>query len=72
MIWIPPGIAHGFASLEDETVFFYKCTNYYHKESEDCILWNDPELAIDWTIDHPILSDKDKEGTLFEDFNSQF
>ncbi len=72
MIWIPPGIAHGFASLEDETVFFYKCTKYYHKESEGCILWNDPELAIDWNIDQPILSEKDKEGTLFIDFNSHF
>lgn len=72
MIWLPPGIAHGFASLEDDTVFFYKCTNYYEKNSEGCILWNDDTLAIDWKTEHPILSSKDEEGTLFNNFNSQF
>lgn len=72
MIWLPPGIAHGFASLEDDTIFFYKCTNYYEKNSEGCILWNDDTLAIDWKTEHPILSSKDEEGTLFNNFNSQF
>ena len=72
MYWIPPGFAHGFVTLEDNTVFFYKCTNIYNKESEDSIQWNDPDLNIDWKIDNPILSDKDKSGPLFKDFKSLF
>lgn len=72
MVWLPEGIAHGFAALEDNTVFFYKCTNYYNKESEDCILWNDKNLNIDWKIEHPILSEKDREGKPFKTFKSNF
>lgn len=72
MVWLPEGIAHGFAALEDDTVFFYKCTNYYNKESEDCILWNDKNLNIDWKIEHPILSEKDREGKPFKTFESNF
>ena len=65
MLWIPPDFAHGFLSLENNTVFFYKCTNYYHKESEAAILWNDPKLAIDWGTDCPNLSEKDAQAPLF-------
>ncbi|MBC8321870.1 MAG: dTDP-4-dehydrorhamnose 3,5-epimerase [Bacteroidetes bacterium] len=72
MYWIPPGFAHGFVTLEDDTVFFYKCTNVYNKESEGSILWNDPDLNIDWKIENPTLSAKDKESTLFKDFVSPF
>ncbi len=73
MYWIPEGMAHGFLTLEDHTVFFYKCTNQYNKESEGSILWNDPELAIDWgSLDSPILSEKDKISPLFRDFESPF
>ncbi len=72
MIWLPPGIAHGFAALEDDSIFFYKCTNYYNKESEESILWNDKNLAIDWKTNTPLLSNKDKEATPFSAFNSQF
>ncbi len=73
MYWIPEGMAHGFLTLEDHTVFFYKCTNLYSKESEGSILWNDPELAIDWgSLDSPILSEKDKISPLFRDFESPF
>lgn len=72
MYWIPPGFAHGFVTLEDDTVFFYKCTNVYNKDSEGSILWNDPDLNIDWKIDNPILSEKDKTGPLFKDFKSPF
>jgi len=72
MYWVPPGFAHGFVTLEDNTVFFYKCTNVYNKESEGSILWNDPDLNIDWKVDDPILSDKDKTSPLFKDFVSPF
>jgi dTDP-4-dehydrorhamnose 3,5-epimerase len=59
IFYVPPGFAHGFSALED-AVFSYKCTNYYHKESEIGIRWNDPELGIDWGIENPIVSDKDQ------------
>jgi dTDP-4-dehydrorhamnose 3,5-epimerase len=72
MMYIPPGFAHGFATLENNTVFSYKCTNFYNKESEDCLLWNDPDLGIDWKISDPQLSDKDLQGKLFKDFVTKF
>ena len=72
MYWIPPGMAHGFVTLEDETVFFYKCTNLYNKASEGSIRWNDPDLNIDWGISEPIISEKDKIAPFFKDFKSRF
>jgi dTDP-4-dehydrorhamnose 3,5-epimerase len=72
MMYIPEGFAHGFATLEDNTIFSYKCTNFYNKASEGCILWNDTDLNIDWHLKNPILSDKDLEGTLMKNFNSLF
>lgn len=72
MLWIPPGFAHGFLTLENDTVFLYKCTNYYNKSSEDCILWNDNDIAINWNIDSPILSEKDMQGKFLKHFNSPF
>ena len=72
MMYIPEGFAHGFATLQDFTVFSYKCTNFYNKESEDCIFWNDSDLAINWPIENPILSDKDLLGKHMKDFNSLF
>jgi len=70
--WIPPGFAHGFLTLEDNTLFCYKCTGPYSKESECAILWNDPQLNIDWNIEKPIVSTKDQEAELFERFTSPF
>ena len=67
MLWIPYGFAHGFITLEEQTVFQYKCDALYQPESEECILWNDPFLRIDWEINNPIVSSKDKEGKLFKD-----
>jgi len=72
MLYIPEGFAHGFATLENETIFSYKCTDFYHKESEDCLLWNDPDLKIDWGINEPILSEKDQHGKKFSSFVSKF
>ena len=72
MFFIPPGFAHGFLTLRDDTIFSYKCTNVYHKASEGCVLWNDTELNINWNVVNPILSDKDLVGTTFKDFQSPF
>ena len=72
MYWIPPGFAHGFITLEENTVFFYKCTNVYNKAAEGAIVWNDPDLNIDWQVENPILADKDKNAPFFRDFKSPF
>jgi len=70
--WIPEGFAHGFLALEDNTIFSYKCTNYYNPSSEVTILWNDRNLQINWDIDNPTISPKDMEGVMFKDFNTPF
>lgn len=70
--WIPEGFAHGFLALEDNTIFSYKCTNYYNPNSEVTILWNDRNLQIDWQIENPLISPKDKEGVLLQDFQTPF
>lgn len=72
MLWIPPGFAHGFLTLEENTIFFYKCTQVYNRESEASIAWFDPDLKIDWGITEPLVSEKDKVAPLFRDFNSPF
>ncbi|MCF8230151.1 MAG: dTDP-4-dehydrorhamnose 3,5-epimerase [Bacteroidales bacterium] len=72
MYWVPPGMAHGFVTLEDDTIFFYKCTDLYNQASEGSIRWNDPQLNINWGIQNPVLSDKDKTAPLFKDFKSNF
>lgn len=72
MLFIPAGFAHGFACLEDNTIFSYKCSNVYNKDSEDAILWNDVDLNIDWTFKNPILSEKDLKAQEFKNFNSPF
>src|SRR4029078_13170756 len=59
MLYIPEGFALGFSTLEDNTIFSYKCTNTYNKQSEGCILWNDKGLNIDWNVENPLLSPKD-------------
>ncbi len=71
--FVPPGFAHGFAVLENNTIFCYKCTNYYNKQSERSIAWNDADIAIDWGISNPILSEKDEKMSLaFQSFDSPF
>ncbi|WP_233976643.1 dTDP-4-dehydrorhamnose 3,5-epimerase [Pectobacterium versatile] len=65
--WLPPGLAHGFVVLSDIADFEYKCTDYYDPSDEGCLLWNDPEVGIEWPISNPLLSEKDKLGRLFKD-----
>jgi dTDP-4-dehydrorhamnose 3,5-epimerase len=72
MFYIPPGFAHGFLTLEDDTLFSYKCTNYYNKESEGAIRWNSKSLNVDWGIVNPILSSKDATAPTFDEFQSPF
>lgn len=67
--YIPRGFAHGFAVLSETAIFAYKCDNFYNKTSEGGILWNDPDLAIDWKLplDKIILSEKDKIQKSFKE-----
>jgi dTDP-4-dehydrorhamnose 3,5-epimerase len=62
-LWVPPGFAHGFVVLKDNTEFLYKTTDYYAPQHERCICWDDPAIGIDWPITQaPILSGKDQLG----------
>lgn len=71
-LFVPEGFAHGFYVLEDQTVFSYKCSNYYSKEHDRSLLWNDPALKIDWEADSPELSEKDRNAMKLEAFDSPF
>ncbi len=66
-LWVPPGMAHGFLCLEDNTDFLYKCTAFYNRDTEHCLLWNDPDIGVEWPLDGmtPQLSAKDAVGTPF-------
>ncbi|TFF33933.1 dTDP-4-dehydrorhamnose 3,5-epimerase [Mucilaginibacter psychrotolerans] len=73
-LWVPPGCLHGFVTLEDNTIFAYKVTNYYDKASETGVLWNSPELAIGWGIAETdaVVSAKDQVLPAFKDWQSPF
>ncbi|MDQ7007618.1 MAG: dTDP-4-dehydrorhamnose 3,5-epimerase [Acidobacteriota bacterium] len=66
-LYIPAGFAHGFCTLSEVAEVQYKCTAYYHPEDEITIAWNDPEIAVDWPVDEPRLSDKDRHGRLLSE-----
>ena len=72
IFWIPPGFAHGFITLENDTIFSYKCTSVYNKQSEQALLWSDKTLNIDWQIKKPIVSQKDQNAIKFLSFKSKF
>ena len=69
--WIPEGFAHGYVSIE-ESIFLYKCTNFYAPGYDGTIKWDDPDIGIDWGITNPIVSEKDNIGQSFKDFKSEF
>ena len=73
-LWVPTGFLHGFSTLTDNTVVQYKCTDYYAAECDGNVLWNDPDLSIDWGLKDltPTLSDKDAAAPRFADFASPF
>jgi dTDP-4-dehydrorhamnose 3,5-epimerase len=67
-LWIPPGFAHGFLVLSEEAEVLYKATDYYFPQGDRCIIWNDPDLKIDWNLkENPILSTKDQQGKSFKE-----
>jgi len=70
--WIPPGFAHGLSVLSETAVFSYKCTSHYSKDNERSILYNDPDLAIDWQVTNPIVSQKDLEARPFRSIAKDF
>lgn len=75
-LWIAPGLAHGFLSLEDDTIFSYKCTNFYNPTAERGIMYNDSDLNINWRLEEygikePIISEKDQKNMLFKDMRQR-
>ena len=71
-LYIPEGMAHGFLTLSNETIFCYKCSNYYNKEAEGSILWNDELLNINWGSSNTIVSKKDQQAKNFSSFITPF
>jgi dTDP-4-dehydrorhamnose 3,5-epimerase len=71
-LYVPEGFAHGFVVTSDtEALFHYKCTDFYHPETESVIRWNDPTLDIDWPVDEPILSDRDRTASIVQDLSTE-
>ena len=67
--YVPPGFGHGFCVISETALFAYKCTDIYNPKGEGCVLWNDPDLNISWSIDNPELSEKDIKGIKLADFS---
>ncbi len=72
--FVPKGMAHGFVVLSEEAIFQYKCDDFYHPEAEGALAWNDPDIAIPWSIsaEEVLLSEKDKHHPGIKDFDSPF
>lgn len=70
-LWIPAGFAHGYCVLTNDSVFSYKCTDYWDRDTEFSIAWNDPDIGIDWPAENVILSDKDRDARLLAEFSAE-
>ncbi len=70
-MFIPKGFAHGFSVLSDEALVYYKCSDYYYPEGERGLLWDDPELGIDWEVTDPIISEKDQHQPRLQEIKDQ-
>jgi len=71
-VYVPPGLLHGFCVMSDVAEVEYKCSNYYHPQSEITVMWNDPNLGIEWPIPNPVLSKKDQNGFKLNDVIGRF
>lgn len=71
-VFVPVGYAHGYAVLSETAEFAYKCSEFYHPEDEGGVVWNDPDLGIDWGVDEPIVSEKDQALPRMADLNFSF
>lgn len=71
MLYVPTGFAHGFSVLSDEATVYYKCNDYYNKELERGVRWDDPELNIDWNVSEPVLSEKDQNLPLLKEIDDK-
>ncbi|HSJ58924.1 MAG TPA: dTDP-4-dehydrorhamnose 3,5-epimerase [Anaerolineae bacterium] len=72
LLWVPAGFAHGFCVLSDEADVLYKVTDEYARECDRGIVWNDPEIGVEWPVDEPLLSEKDAELPLLRDAEIEF
>lgn len=72
MMLVPTGFAHGFSVLSEEATVYYKCNDYYNKELEHGVKWDDPKLNIDWKVDSPILSEKDQSLPYLQDISEKY
>ena len=71
-LYVPPGFAHSYLTLDKSNIVYYKLSNYYFPKFESGIIWNDKDININWTVKKPLISDKDLKGIRFRDFKSQF
>jgi len=71
-LFIPKGFAHGFEVISDFAIFHYKCSNYYNKDSERSIIFNDPDINVSWKTKDPIISEKDKQSPFFRNIKNDF
>lgn len=70
-LYVPEGFAHGLLVTSEEALFHYKCTDFYHPDTEGVIRWNDPTLDIDWPVDDPVLSECDRDAPLLEELSAE-
>jgi len=70
-MYVPPGFAHGYCVISDKALFSYKCTDFYNPATEHGIIWNDPEIGIEWPTEQPVLSPKDKAYPRLKDLEPE-